>query len=493
MTTTRAATVLALCAVALAAAALAVALRAPTPAPAAAARPAPPLAPTPGAQRVLAAAPGSATLSDVAEAAVQSVVNISTTKVTVHRPSRDEQFFRRLWGLGSGDREQETPASLGSGVVVSQDGVVVTNHHVVEGAAAIAVRLADGRELQASLVGADPRSDLAVLRLQGDLSGLRPLPLADSDKVRLGEMVLAIGSPFGLAQSVSLGIVSAKGRADVNIADYEDFIQTDAAINPGNSGGALVNLRGELVGIATAIASNTGGSQGIGFAIPSNMVRPIMHSLLQNGRMVRGWLGVAIQTLTPALARQFEAPVQAGVLIADVHPGSVAERAGLQRGDIAVRVGNSAIGDAQHFRNAIGQAGAGAKVAVELYRQGKKVVVEAVLAEAPTERRAATPSAPLLPGADPAAGPAGLQLAELTPQLRGGFGLPSELQGVAVVAVAEESAAAAAGLRRGDVVLEVDRQPVRTVAEVARLVVTGKPAAFLVWRAGRATFVVVGG
>jgi len=340
-------------------------------------------------------------LSDVAEAAVQSVVNISTTKVTVSRPSRDEQFFRRLWGLDSGDREVETAASLGSGVVVSQDGVVVTNHHVVDGASAIAVRLADGREMPAQLVGADPRSDLAVLRLQGGPAGLRPLPLADSDKVRLGELVLAIGSPFGLSQSVSLGIVSAKGRADVHIADYEDFIQTDAAINPGNSGGALVNLRGELVGIATAIASNSGGSQGIGFAIPSNMVRPIMRSLLQSGRMVRGWLGVAVQTLTPALARQFEAPVQAGVLIADVHPGSVAERAGLQRGDIAVRVGKLPVSDAQHFRNAIGQAGAGAKIALEVYRRAKPLVVEVHLAEAPAERRAAAPVGPAVPGSEP--------------------------------------------------------------------------------------------
>ena len=502
----------ALCALAVAAAALTLAWRAHSAAASYSAL-APAVAPSlqlpPAAShRALATVAQSSTLSDVAEAAVQSVVNISTTKVTLQRPSRDEQFFRRLWGLGSGDREQQAAASLGSGVIVSADGVVLTNNHVIEGASAIGVRLADGREFSAQLIGADPRSDLAVLRLQGDVAALRPLPLADSDKVRLGEMVLAIGSPFGLAQSVSLGIVSAKGRADVNIADYEDFIQTDAAINPGNSGGALVNLRGELIGISTAIASSSGGSQGIGFAIPSNMVRPIMRSLLQNGRMVRGWLGVAIQTLTPELVKSFGVPQPHGVLIADVHVDSVAQRAGLQRGDVALKVGKTTVDSAQHFRNAIGQAGAGAKVAIELWRQGKVLTIEVLLAEAPDPRRVGQSSAPAATDPGPAGPPqpppagspppagtsttiAGMQVADINATLRATFAYPPELQGVVILDVADGSAVEAAGLSRADVVLEVDRQATRTVSALHKALKPGHEANLLVWRAGRASFVMV--
>ena len=502
----------ALCALAVAAAALTLAWRAHSAAASYSAL-APAVAPSlqlpPAAShRALATVAQSSTLSDVAEAAVQSVVNISTTKVTLQRPSRDEQLFRRLWGLGSGDREQQAAASLGSGVIVSADGVVLTNNHVIEGASAIGVRLADGREFSAQLIGADPRSDLAVLRLQGDVAALRPLPLADSDKVRLGEMVLAIGSPFGLAQSVSLGIVSAKGRADVNIADYEDFIQTDAAINPGNSGGALVNLRGELIGISTAIASSSGGSQGIGFAIPSNMVRPIMRSLLQNGRMVRGWLGVAIQTLTPELVKSFGVPQPHGVLIADVHVDSVAQRAGLQRGDVALKVGKTTVDSAQHFRNAIGQAGAGAKVAIELWRQGKVLTIEVLLAEAPDPRRVGQSSAPAATDPGPAGPPqpppagspppagtsttiAGMQVADINATLRATFAYPPELQGVVILDVADGSAVEAAGLSRADVVLEVDRQATRTVSALHKALKPGHEANLLVWRAGRASFVMV--
>lgn len=434
-------------------------------------------------------------VSDVAEAAVQSVVNVSTTKLSQKRVSRDEAFFRRLWGLGPAEREQETASSLGSGVLVSADGVVLTNNHVVEGASSIQVRMADGREFRAELVGADPRSDLAVLRIAGKAEGLRPIALADSDRVRLGESVLAIGSPFGLTSSVSMGIVSAKGRADVNIADYEDFIQTDAAINPGNSGGALVNMRGELVGISTAIASSSGGNQGIGFAIPTNMARPVMRSILQNGRMVRGWLGIGIQSLTAELRKNFNAPATAGVLVTDVHPGAAGEKAGLLRGDIVLQVGAKAVDSAQHLRNAVGQAGANAKVPVTVWRQGKQLVVQAVLDEAPEPKQAGLPPDPVAAPGQPAGADtvvAGMQLGDVTDTLRQARGWPATLSGVVVVDVAENSAVAAAGIRAGDLILEVDRQATPTVKAVVAAL-HGDSATMLVWRDGRANYVSVVG
>ena len=447
--------------------------------------------PVPPALKSVAAPQSLTVVSDVAEAAVQSVVNISTTKLTLKRVSRDEAFFRRLWGLGPAEREAEQTSSLGSGVLVSADGVVLTNNHVIEGANAIQVRLADGRDFRAELVGADPRSDIAVLRLAGKPEGLHPIALADSDRVRLGEVVLAIGSPFGLASSVSMGIVSAKGRADVNIADYEDFIQTDAAINPGNSGGALVNLRGELVGISTAIASSSGGNQGIGFAIPANMARPVMRSILQNGRMLRGWLGVGIQSLTPELRKNFAAPATSGVLITDVHAGSAGDKAGLQRGDVVLQVGAQAVDSAQHLRNAVGQAGAGAKVPVTVWRQGKHTVLQAVLAEAPDPRvQAQAPQAPAVPNPD--AWVAGMKLADITPEVCAVRNLPPTLKGALVEAVQEDSAVAAAGVRAGDVVLEVDRQATPSVAQLCKLL-HGDSATLLVWRDGRAAYLMARG
>jgi len=426
--------------------------------------------------------------SDVAEASVQSVVNISTTRVARPRISRDEAFFRRLWGIGPADREHEVAHSLGSGVIVSADGIVLTNNHVIDGASAIQVRLADGREFRAELVGADPRSDLAVLRIHGRADGLRPMPLADSDRVRLGEVVLAIGSPFGLGQSVTMGIVSAKGRADVHIVDDEDFIQTDAAINPGNSGGALVNLRGELVGVSTAIASSSGGSQGIGFAIPSNMARPIMKSILQNGRMVRGWLGIGIQQISPDLRRQFLVPDGQGVLVAEVHPGSPADRAGVARGDVILKIGPASVASPQQLRNAVAQSGAGATVAISVWRKGANSIVRATLDEAPDPRQARAPP----PSAPPGPSATGVDLADPSAQLHARYAIPAELKGVVIVHVGDEGRGAAAGLRAGDVVLEVDRAPTTDAAALAERLRAGA-ATLLVWREGRAVYLVYPG
>lgn len=312
-------------------------------------------APTPAIARV----GGDVEISDVAERVVAGVVNIASEKVVRETggppqfgPLFNEPFFRHFFGgpPGPGSRPQERREnSLGSGVIVSHDGVVLTNNHVIENADKIRVALADGRELDAEVVGRDPESDLGVLKLKGELKDLKPLVFGDSDTLRLGQVVLAIGNPFGIGQTVTMGIVSAKGRASVGIVQYEDFIQTDAAINPGNSGGALVNMHGELVGINTAIISRSGGYQGVGFAIPTKMARPIMESLLQHGKVARGWLGVAIQDVTPELREALGVGAEKGVLLSDVTPGSPADKGGLKRGDIVLKLNGQVMDSSAHF------------------------------------------------------------------------------------------------------------------------------------------------
>jgi serine protease Do len=347
----------------------------------------------------------------------------------------------------------------------------VINNHVIEQASEIQVKLADGRIFEAKLAGADPRSDIAVLRLQGRVEGLQTLALADSDRLRLGETVLAIGSPFGLAQTVTQGIVSAKGRADMRIVDYEDFIQTDAAINPGNSGGALVNLRGELVGINTAILSRTGGNQGIGFAIPTNMVRPIMSALIKNGRVSRGWLGVGIQDLDTELQQAFG--TAKGVLVSEVQSGSPADKSGLKRGDIVTKVDTTAVDTSGRLRNLVASHEAGTRIQVEFVRAGKALTVPVVLGQ--------QPGAELAQGGAREVGGAitGLQVAPLDPQLRRGLRLPPQLRGLVVVDVTEDCPADKAGLRRGDLLLEVNHNPVASVDELARAAQGGRVLLFV--------------
>jgi Do/DeqQ family serine protease len=257
-------------------------------------------------------------------------------------------------------------------VIVSANGYVLTNSHVVSDSEDIRVSLADGRALEARMVGNDPKSDLAVLQLVGNVGKLAPIRIGQSSNMRLGDVVLAIGNPFGVGQAVTMGIVSAKGRSGMGIVDYEDFIQTDAAINPGNSGGALVNMQGELIGINTAILSRSGGYQGIGFAIPTDMAQPIMDSLISDGKVERGWLGVRIQTLTGDLAEATHLPGIRGVLVSDVMPGSPAARAGLHRGDVIVRLGSKDTHTAAHLSTAVAMAGANRTVNLDLLRDGKQ-------------------------------------------------------------------------------------------------------------------------
>jgi serine protease Do len=418
----------------------------------------------PGPARALDGRWGSA-LSDVAEAAVKGVVNVSSTKIVrsegpspYHGNPFFEYFFRQ--------RPPDEPAperrarSLGSGVIVSDKGIILTNNHVVSQSQDIRVTLSDGRELAAEIVGTDPKSDLAVLRLKSPPKDLRPLVLGDSSTLRLGEIVLAIGDPFGVGQTVTMGIVSAVGRANMGIVDYEDFIQTDAAINPGNSGGALVNLKGQLVGINTAILSRSGGYQGIGFSIPTKMAQPIMESLVRFGRVVRGWLGVVIQPLGREMADAMKIPEAHGVLVSDVQAGSPAAKADVRRGDVILKIDGEQMDSVSRLRNRVATMGVKKKVTLSLLRAGRPLEVPVTLEELPGEGTAK------LDASQGALG--GLTIEGLTLDAARRLGLPRGVAGVVVTRVDAGSAAEAAGLQVDDVILEVNRQPVGAPGEFAR-------------------------
>ncbi|HEX3758471.1 MAG TPA: trypsin-like peptidase domain-containing protein [Kofleriaceae bacterium] len=323
-------------------------------------------------------------IPDVAERVVDSVVNISTSHAVETGPASFDPFFSDPFSPGFGEPGDRKAMSKGSGVVVTASGRILTNAHVVKDADDITVTLHDGNDYDAKVVGVDPKADLAVLQLKGNLPTLKPLTFGDSAALRLGEVVLAIGDPFGVGKSVTMGIVSAKGRAGMGIEEYEDFIQTDAAINPGNSGGALVNLRGELIGINTAIASKSGGYAGIGFAIPTNMARPIMEMLIKDGKVSRGYLGVQIGNVTPATAKQAKLAVQHGAYVAAVDPNGPAARAGLAEGDVVVALNGTEIRSDYMLRNTIAMTRPGATVDLDvIHRSGGKGTVKAKLGELP--------------------------------------------------------------------------------------------------------------
>jgi len=404
------------------------------------------------------------TFAKVAEAIKPAVININTVSRGPGGPQGrtpfeeyfGEEFFRRFFGEIP---ERIPQRSLGSGVIVDPTGVALTNAHVIERATEIEVITTDGSKHKAKVVGIDKKTDLAVLRLD---DGKRQFPyarLGDSDKMQVGDWVIAIGSPFGLQATVTAGIISAKAR-QIGQGPFDDFLQTDAAINPGNSGGPLVNMQGEVIGINTAIVA---GGSGIGFAIPANMARKIYTELLAKGRVTRGWLGVSIQPLTPELAKSFGAKDSKGVLVSDVVADSPAARAGMQPGDILLEFDGKKMEAPADLQRAVGLTNPGTAAKVKVWRDQGEKTLEIKIGEAPDEREARAPAR----GA-PGRSPLGLEVRPITPEIARQLNLRST-EGVVVARVEEGGAAAEAGVQRGDVIREINRQKVRTMADFERI------------------------
>ena len=430
------------------------------------------------------------TLAPLLEQVTPAVVNISVTGTAAERrnPLLEDPFFRRFFeGPDAPLAPPSVPRqSIGSGVIIDgEEGLVVTNHHVVQDAESIVVTLNDRREFNATLVGSDAGTDVALLRVMRDGAPFADVPIGNSDEVAVGDYVVAIGNPFGLGQTATSGIVSAIGRSGVNIENYEDFIQTDASINPGNSGGALVDLQGRLLGVNTAILSGTGGNIGIGFAIPSNMVRQVAGQLLEHGNVQRGRIGVGIQDVTPGLAKALDLEVDRGALVNQVEPGSPAERSGLEAGDVIVAVADEAIDSSAELRNEIGLVRAGGTVELTALRDGQRRTVRTEVTADTAVTAAAAGS-----GVDPASSSllAGASLMEL-PRDHPAYG---RVQGVWVSAVAPGSPAARFNLRPNDVITAVNRDPVAGVGELtAALDRATPPVALQVQREGRSLFLLL--
>ena len=367
----------------------------------------------------------------------------------------DEDFFEHFFGSRSPEREFEQ-RGLGTGVIIRKDGYVLTNDHVVSGADEVDVMLSDDRTLRAKVVGIDEPTALAVLKI--DATDLVPAELGDSDQLKVGQWVLAIGSPFGLRETVTAGIVSATGRSDVGISSYEDFIQTDAAINPGNSGGPLVDLQAQVVGINTAIATRSGGYMGVGFAIPSNIARNVMESIIRTGGVERGWLGTAIQDLNEDLAKSFGYGSTQGVLVGDIVPGSPAEKAGLRSGDIIAKFNGKQVDKAGQLRNLIVATAPKTEVELVVFRKGKTETLTVVIGKLPSE--------PEKPSAEQeAAEDLGVTIETLTPETARQLDLDEEQKGVVVTDVESGSLADRVGMQPKDVIVAVGDQPIGSAAD----------------------------
>ncbi len=387
--------------------------------------------------------------------------------------------------------------SAGSGVILDTNGYIVTNNHVVDGGTQITVTLSDRREFPAKIIGTDPKTDLAVIKIEA--KDLPSVQWADYEKLQVGDVVLAIGSPFGLSSTVTMGIISALGRGNVGIADYEDFIQTDAAINPGNSGGALVNMNGELIGINTAIFSRTGGSEGIGFAIPSSIALDVVESLTKSGRVIRGWMGVAIQEITPALAKSFKLPDQRkGVLISDVNENGPSFQAGLKRGDVVIAFNGKEVQSVSQLRNLVARTTVGKDAEIKVLRDGKEQTLRVKVAERPSDevlaRREPAPSAPGETIKPPDNVLAALKVQALDAAIMSQLNIPSKTTGVVISAVAAGSSAEEAGLQRGDVIQEVNHEVVKNLDDyqkAAAKVKKDEMAVLLLSRQGNNLFVAV--
>jgi len=433
--------------------------------------------------------------SAVLKPALPAVVNISSSKVV--KPGRSQMspmfndpFFRQFFGdQGQGEARPQREQSLGSGVIVSPDGTILTNNHVVDGATDIKVFLSDKREFQAKLIGTDANTDIAVLKI--DASNLPTLPLGDSNQLQVGDLIFAIGDPFGVGETATMGIVSATGRGGFGIERYENFIQTDAAINPGNSGGAMIDIHGNLVGINTAILSHgsmngEGGNEGVGFAIPVSMAKPVMDQILAHGKVVRGYLGVHIQDLTPELARAFGLKDGTGVLIGDVSADTPASRAGLKKGDVILKVNGEPVGAMNQLHVQIAQFAPGTQIKLQIWRNGSTQDVSVKLDEFKDQDEKVA-SAEVT-----GAALEGVQVQDLSSDIIQQLNLPAGTHGVVVTSVDPSSAAAAAQLNRGDVIQEVNHKPISNTSDYQQaLSGVGKQAVLLLVNHGGVTGYVV--
>ena len=406
-------------------------------------------------------------LAPLVERVTPAVVNIRVSQTITRRSPYADDAFRRFFGLPDGPSGSREVASAGSGVIVdAARGYILTNHHVVEDADEIQVSLIDGEILDAVVVGSDAATDIALLKVESDR--LVEMPIGDSEVMRVGDFVLAIGNPFGLGHTVTSGIISALGRTGINRSGYEDFIQTDASINPGNSGGALVNMRGELVGINSAIISRSGGNVGIGFAVPTEIASSIMNQILDFGEVRRGLLGVSIQTIDREAARALETSVDSGALISLIVAGSAAEEAGLRVDDIIVEVNNEKISGASELRNTIGLMGSGEQVDIRYIRGGKSLSTTATLGQLQVSRSVGADIHPGLSGAEFAASST------------------SAIRGIEVTSVEPDSLAAQRGLQSGDIITAVNRRDVRTLEQLTEIAAVNSILFLLVQRGDRA-------
>ena len=432
--------------------------------------------------------PSRTGFAPVVKKVLPTVVKISSSKVVKtpagFRGMPNDPFFRQFFGGNMPEEQRER--GLGSGVIVSPEGYILTNNHVVDGATDIRVTLADQREVKGRVIGTDPKTDIAVLKV--DSSSLPSIVIGDSSKVQVGDYALAVGNPFGVGQTVTMGIVSATGRTHLGIEDYEDFIQTDAPINPGNSGGALVNDRGELVGINTAIiAHGSEGNQGIGFAVPVNLARTVMDEILKNGKVTRAYLGIVPQDVTPTIAKAFGETEPRGALVSDVTPNSPAQRSGLQRGDIILELNGKPVVDSNQLRMSVSMMHPDASVSLKVLRNGNEREMTVNLGELPVKEASLQNS-----GNGTKSALSGVSVDDLDSQTARQLGLPSSASGVVVTGISPSSAAADSGLQRGDVIHEVNRQAVKNTSDFERAMRNSKDETLLlVNRQGSTLYVTV--
>ena len=433
----------------------------------------------------------------VVKKVLPSVVTITSSRVMKagfqggddRIPPMFRQFFGDDEGNGGGQfrmPRQQKESGLGSGVIVSPNGYILTNNHVVDHATTVTVIMQDKHEYKARVVGTDPKTDIAVLKV--DAGSLDPITIGDSDKVQVGDYVLAVGNPFGVGKTVTMGIVSATGRANLGIEDYEDFIQTDASINPGNSGGALVNDRGELIGINTAIlAHGSEGNQGVGFAVPVTVARNVMDQIINNGKVTRAYLGVMAQEVTPAIAQAFREPEVRGALIGDVTPDSPAQKAGLEKGDIILDINGKPVNNSAELRMHVSLMAPGTKVSVKVFREGAEKTIPLTLAEMPTETAKAEQ-----PENSPEDALQGITVENVTARAARQLGLPATATGVVVTNLDPASKAADSGLKRGDIIQEVNHKPVRNTSDFESAMRDAKDATLLlVNRQGNTMYLAV--